>query len=113
MPVAAEAVTEEPRGEEPLESPAQVAAAAEPAQEAIAVESAPEAPQEVKTIETPLPEPETARESAPIEIDAAAEVDEQPAQSHAARSEVVITEADPSAPKKGGWWQRARATFGG
>ncbi|ARN82908.1 Rne/Rng family ribonuclease [Methylocystis bryophila] len=112
-PVAAEAVTEEPRGEEPLESPAQVAAAAEPAQEAIAVESAPEAPQEVKTIETPLPEPETARESAPIEIDAAAEVDEQPAQSHAARSEVVITEADPSAPKKGGWWQRARATFGG
>lgn len=28
-------------------------------------------------------------------------------------TEVVITEADPSRPKKGGWWQRAKATLGG
>ena len=29
------------------------------------------------------------------------------------RAETVITEADPAQPKKGGWWQRARATLGG
>jgi len=28
-------------------------------------------------------------------------------------TEVVITEADPNRPKKGGWWQRAKATLGG
>jgi ribonuclease E len=30
-----------------------------------------------------------------------------------ARTETVITQADPAHPKKGGWWQRARATLGG
>jgi ribonuclease E len=29
------------------------------------------------------------------------------------RTETVITHADPAHPKKGGWWQRARATLGG
>jgi ribonuclease E len=28
-------------------------------------------------------------------------------------TEVVITEADPNRPKKGGWWQRVRTPFGG
>ncbi|PWB79380.1 MAG: ribonuclease [Methylocystaceae bacterium] len=28
-------------------------------------------------------------------------------------TEIVITEADPSRPKKGGWWQRAKASLGG
>jgi ribonuclease E len=28
-------------------------------------------------------------------------------------TEVVITEADPGRPKKGGWWRRAKATLGG
>ncbi len=28
-------------------------------------------------------------------------------------TEVVITEADPDRPKKGGWWQRVRTPFGG
>ncbi len=28
-------------------------------------------------------------------------------------TEVVITQADPERPKKGGWWQRAKATLGG
>ena len=30
-----------------------------------------------------------------------------------ARTETVITQADPAHPKRGGWWQRARATLGG
>jgi ribonuclease E len=30
-----------------------------------------------------------------------------------ARTETVITQADPEQPKRGGWWQRARATLGG
>jgi len=28
-------------------------------------------------------------------------------------TEVVITEADPNRPKKGGWWQRVKTPFGG
>jgi ribonuclease E len=28
-------------------------------------------------------------------------------------TEVVITQADPNRPKKGGWWQRVRTPFGG
>ena len=28
-------------------------------------------------------------------------------------TEVVITQADPDRPKKGGWWQRVRTPFGG
>jgi ribonuclease E len=28
-------------------------------------------------------------------------------------TEVIITEADPDRPKKGGWWQRVRTPFGG
>jgi ribonuclease E len=28
-------------------------------------------------------------------------------------TEVVITQADPAAPKKGGWWSRVRTPFGG
>ena len=28
-------------------------------------------------------------------------------------TEVVITEAEPDRPKKGGWWQRVRTPFGG
>ncbi len=27
-------------------------------------------------------------------------------------TEVVITQADPDRPKKGGWWQRVRTPFG-
>ncbi len=39
----------------------------------------------------------------------------QPAPEPAPRpkTEVVITSADPAQPKKGGWWQRAKATLGG
>ncbi len=65
---------------------------------------------EAKTIETPAPPPEAVAEAAPpVELPMPAEAEP----SHAARSEVVITEADPASPKKGGWWQRARASFGG
>jgi ribonuclease E len=37
----------------------------------------------------------------------------QPEAPSPARTETVITRADPAHPKKGGWWQRARATLGG
>jgi ribonuclease E len=37
----------------------------------------------------------------------------QPEAPPPARNETVITQADPAHPKKGGWWQRARATLGG
>jgi ribonuclease E len=37
----------------------------------------------------------------------------QPEAPPPARNETVITQADPAYPKKGGWWQRARATLGG
>jgi len=37
----------------------------------------------------------------------------QPEAPPPARTETVITQADPAHPKKGGWWQRARATLGG
>ena len=29
------------------------------------------------------------------------------------RTEVVITEADPDKPKRGGWWSRAKASLSG
>jgi len=45
-----------------------------------------------------------ASESAPAET---------PSESGPKLGEVVITEADPTRPKKGGWWQRAKAGFGG
>ncbi|MGO9755049.1 MAG: Rne/Rng family ribonuclease [Roseiarcus sp.] len=37
----------------------------------------------------------------------------QPEAPSPVRTETVITRADPAHPKKGGWWQRARATLGG
>ncbi|HYA80476.1 MAG TPA: Rne/Rng family ribonuclease [Methylocystis sp.] len=58
----------------------------------------------------PAPEPraEAARELASEPAPA-----ETPPESGPKLGEVVITEADPTRPKKGGWWQRAKAGFGG
>jgi ribonuclease E len=100
-PEAAEALPEQSGAEEPVGPPHQAAT----------MEPSLEAPPETTTIETPLPASEPVPEPAPEALPEPASAEPEP--SHAARSEVVITEADPSAPKKGGWWQRARATFGG
>jgi ribonuclease E len=64
------------------------------------------------------PEPSSAEPTTEVPGEAAHGSESEPAAaepaepSHAASKEVVITAADPSRPKKGGWWQRAKATLG-
>jgi ribonuclease E len=55
--------------------------------------------------------------AAPAAAEAAPAAEEAPVETAAPAperksTEVVITEADPAAPKKGGWWQRVRTPFG-
>ena len=107
---AAEGVSEAPPDAQPIE--AATAITVESPREAATLEPSPETPREAATAQAPLPAPEALAETASPEPAAAAPPG-KPEPSHAARSEVVITEADPSAPKKGGWWRRARETFGG
>ncbi len=69
-----------------------------------------------ETVQPPIaPEPEQAMNGQATE--APAHGGEPPAAEPEAppptRTETVITHADPAHPKKGGWWQRARATLGG
>ena len=99
---ATDSLAEAPRAAEA--SAAEAVEAPQPAP----IEPALEAPQEASTIEPPLL-PEPVPQDGPLTDASSAE----PEPSYASRAEVVITQADPSAPKKGGWWQRARATFGG
>jgi ribonuclease E len=64
--------------------------------------------------ETAAPEAAQARNGQAKE--ASTDVVETPAaqpEAPPSRNETVITQADPAHPKKGGWWQRARATLGG
>ena len=58
-------------------------------------------PAVVEAPTAPEPEPEMAPEPPPARL--------------APREDVgrVITQADPNAPKKGGWWQRAKASITG
>jgi ribonuclease E len=56
------------------------------------------------------PTPEPAGEPAPVAQEAAAPKPEEPPRRP---TEIIITHADPNAPKKGGWWQRARTSLGG
>ncbi len=63
--------------------------------------------------EAPKNEAETAPSPAPERVDAAPTPRPEPEATPPARPENVITQADPAQPKKGGWWQRARATLGG
>ena len=116
---AAEGVSEIPPDAEPIEAARAIsvespreAATLEPSPETPREAATPESPREAATAQAPLPAPEALAETASPEPAAAAPPG-KPEPSHAARSEVVITEADPSAPKKGGWWRRARETFGG
>ncbi len=75
-----------------------------------------EAPTREETVQPPVaPEPAQAINGQATE--ASAHDGEPPAAKPEApppaRTETVITQADPAHPKKGGWWQRARATLGG
>jgi ribonuclease E len=101
-------------------APGDVDASVEPAPVAGVETPAPvagvETPAPVVGLETPTPAPETASATpapggdvdiAPL---AAAAPPQQPAAPRES-TQVVITEADPKAPKKGGWWQRVRAPF--
>lgn len=56
----------------------------------------------------PAPPPPAPAETAPIVYEAA-----EPPPKPRPSTETIITEADPDRPKKGGWWQRAKATLGG
>ena len=63
--------------------------------------------------EAATPEPQAPAEpvnsvvqAEPAPVDAVAPPPREP-------TEVVITQADPNAPKKGGWWSRVRTPFGG
>ena len=72
------------------------------------------APQETAAAPEPAaPEPaeqEAAAHEAPAQTPPAPPAPVQPPREP---TEIVITEADPSAPKRGGWWSRAKATLGG
>lgn len=86
-----------------LEDSADFASSGEAHLPPFALEPAPAAP-------TALPPAETRPAPAPVP-----EMVVEPAASPAPReqTEVVITQADPDRPKKGGWWQRVRTPFGG
>ena len=62
-----------------------------------------------ESAKAPAPEP------APVVQEAAPEPAAEPVAPPTPRepTEVVITEADPARPKKGGWWQRVRTPFSG
>ncbi|HXY59619.1 MAG TPA: Rne/Rng family ribonuclease [Methylocystis sp.] len=89
--------------EAPREAAIAALAAAETPPEAIVEAAAVVETASESFVEAPPP-PEPASEPASVEISAEA------AQK---LGEVVITQPDPTRPKKGGWWQRAKAGFGG
>jgi ribonuclease E len=65
----------------------------------------------------PKPAPQSQPPAERLEAQQLPRADETaaPAPVHPRRepTQTVITEADPARPKKGGWWQRAKATLGG
>ncbi|CAN2533585.1 Ribonuclease+E [Methylocapsa aurea] len=93
---------------------AEEAAPPPPAVEA-ATPSAPEPERPAPQPEVPQPEAKLASiTSAPISPApiTSAPIAREPAPPRES-TETVITEADPNRPKKGGWWQRAKASLGG
>ncbi|WP_018266295.1 Rne/Rng family ribonuclease [Methylosinus sp. LW4] len=102
-PVVTEAAPVAPIAEAPAPAesapPAEAVAPSAPAPEALSAAPAP-APA--------APAPEPVAPPAPIVHEAAA-----PPAPPREPTETIITEADPNRPKKGGWWQRAKASLGG
>ncbi|BBU61830.1 ribonuclease E [Methylosinus sp. C49] len=93
-PALEAAASEAPAASAP---PVEAAAPSTPAPEALP------APAEASAPAAPAPEP--AAPPSPIVHEAAAPPRKP--------TETIITEADPNRPKKGGWWQRAKASLGG
>jgi len=111
-----------PGAESAAETPAPIAEAEAPVAEA----PAPAAPEikavepvavESPRIETPAPAPEPVAEAKPEPTPepVPAPAPQPPRAIEQPRADVgrVITSADPAAPKKGGWWQRAKASITG
>ncbi|MFO1114200.1 MAG: Rne/Rng family ribonuclease [Beijerinckiaceae bacterium] len=99
--------------------------APEPAAEAAPAHTEAESVAPVVT-HVPAPEPQAASTPEPVAVHAPAPAAPEPASPAPAASEPppariapredigkVITQADPNAPKKGGWWQRAKASITG
>ena len=110
---------------EPFRAPAAILTPAAP-RGAIVAPAAEVATQAAPVVEAPVVETTVAVApvaQAPVVAEAPAVVAETPAAPVETASvepaapreptERVITAADPHAPKKGGWWQRAKATLGG
>ncbi len=90
----------------PVEAPEiEPVAVAAPAPAPVPVEAAPVAAAVAQPAPAPVAEDEQQEPAAA----------EPPVARRAPRDDIgrVITEADPSAPKKGGWWQRAKASITG
>jgi ribonuclease E len=85
----------------------------EPAPQTIEIsEPVAAAPPWEETVQPLAPEPaQPTVASEPVEAPPAAQP--QPEAPAPAQNATVITQADPAQPKKGGWWQRARASLGG
>ncbi|MFO1101561.1 MAG: Rne/Rng family ribonuclease [Methylocystis sp.] len=100
----------------PLDEAGEAAQAPTPSYESATPEFSPAAPVNGNEAAPPVDDRarEISAEIAPSEPPAPAPqpVAPQPAVQREA-TEVVITEADPNRPKKGGWWQRVRTPFGG
>jgi ribonuclease E len=105
----------------PLEAPEPVAGAPESVAPVIAEESSPTPATvearvvEAPAVETPSVPAETAEATDSAETRAPAAPARETAVSTVPRepTQTVITHADPDRPKKGGWWQRAKASLGG
>jgi ribonuclease E len=121
---AAEGVTTDisaPGAEAPLTPPPSATAEEAPAPAFVVEEAAapaavevsePPAPVEAPPFEAPSVAPraeEPAEAKAPAPVHEAAAPPPPPRES----TETIITHADPNRPKKGGWWQRAKASLGG
>ena len=69
----------------------------------------------VQAVEPPAPQAAPVEPAQPV-AEAPAPAAPEPAPARIApREDIgrVITQADPNAPKKGGWWQRAKASITG
>ncbi|HEY8262629.1 MAG TPA: Rne/Rng family ribonuclease [Methylosinus sp.] len=99
------AAADEAPAEAPVvaEAPAPVEAAEPPAP----VEAEPVAPPPAAAPSAPAPIVQASESTAPVHEAAA------PPSPPREPTETIITHADPNRPKKGGWWQRAKASLGG
>jgi ribonuclease E len=102
-----------PADEAPAQAPV-IAEASAPVEAAVESVRAAEPPDAVEA--EPVAAPPAAAPSAPAPSAQALSESAAPVHEAAAPrepTETIITHADPDRPKKGGWWQRAKASLGG